>query len=106
MTMALLSLLLGCSIAPAADPTPGPPVAVVVEYSSEPKPDENSPLCNVDYFDLKMRHMDSLEDAKREYAQSQVDRAVRCCTHNGGEHVGWKTVHHNDNALYPVCLYR
>ncbi len=94
MTMAFLLLLLACS---------GPPVAVVVEYSSEADTERVLYACSVKHSDLSERYMDWLEDGKQEAAQRNVDRAVRCCTHNGGEHVAWKD---GETWTHPVCLYR
>ena len=104
MTMALLSLLLGCSTAPA--PAPASPVAVVVEWSSGPKPSK----CAVSQNDLALVRLESRETAAWSYRV--VEAAVECCTHNGGEHVGWKDMgdgemdHPDTTRIYPVCLYR
>ena len=101
MTMALLSLLLGCSTAPA----PASPVAVVVEHSSSRAAGDYLG-CFMKPFYLDLLGKGFTDDDEYEYALHRVKKGVECCTHNGGEHVGWKTVHHDDGRVYPVCLYR
>ena len=102
MTMALLSLLLGCFDAPA--PAPGPPVAVVVEWSSAPGVYEGCRLYNSD--DLYLATEANPDPVQRRLSLARVKRGVECCTHNGGEHVGWRELPEKNDDLYPVCLYR
>jgi len=90
------------------------PVAVVVEYSSSPTAvhGEGNTGCGINYNYLKHAQYDEskalpfggLEAV--ENAKTYVKEAVKCCTHNGGEHVGWKKSPGGKTYAFPVCLYR
>tara|TARA_B100000575_G_C22633800_1_gene391486 strand:+ start:239 stop:481 length:243 start_codon:yes stop_codon:yes gene_type:complete len=80
MTMALLSLLLGCF---------NQPVVAVVEMITEPEP---WPCGNYKYTLKNPSDVLPLDD--------------KCCTAGGGERIGWKSINGDSDILYPVCLYR
>ncbi len=86
MTMALLSLLLGCFNQP-----------VVVTVSNLP----NGEFCGASLLYAKGEDGSrKVENGLHSGAKKMVER---CCTSRGGEHVGWNPI---ASRLYPVCLYR
>ena len=91
MTTALLSLLLGCFDAPA------PPVAVVVEYAAADRFEYNygtasCGMSEVDFFWAQWDDLDPNTEEREEqvHQKKMMQKGALCCTHNGGEHVGWK----------------
>jgi hypothetical protein len=93
MTMTLLSLLLGCF---------NQPVAVVVQWSpgDGEKRQERPEPCGQTGLEL------ASVGISKDHTSTAKNIVERCCTNNGGEHVGWQKARRDSDYHYPVCLYR